>query len=198
MAPIALGSACYPVIGTCSSDRRRTGHGRLPDSLAMSPDPWRQRHCRSSRGDFEKNAQKHSSRYGSSGDAHGDIEPDRASRRLHRSAPAVATAAPPLRELRMGGLPRQGLRPVFWLAFSCSSPNSFKVFVAANANSIDSTVSNAPRSTLLFFSEDGFRAGPCLVTTMINASTSSAPRFSGITSPLWAKRSYESNQHQEA
>jgi hypothetical protein len=37
-----------------------------------------------------------------------------------------------------------------------------------------------------------------LVTTMINASTSSAPRFSGITSPLWAKRSYESNQHQEA
>jgi len=121
-----------PAIGTSSSDTRRKGHGRLPDIRAMSPEPWPQRHCRSSIGVVQNEgnhapSRKRTSRYGSGGDASGDIEPARTTRRWHCPAPAIARAAPPLRERRGGRLPPQGLRPVSWSAFSWSSPELFQV-----------------------------------------------------------------------
>jgi hypothetical protein len=94
----------------------------------MSPETWRQSHCRSSTGEVQnakRNQARHrkrTSRYGNSGDPSGDIEPDRATRRWHCSAPAVARAAPPLRERRVAQPPPPGLQPASWLAFSCSSP----------------------------------------------------------------------------
>jgi hypothetical protein len=94
----------------------------------MSPEPWRQSHCRSSIGEVQNakrnqaRRRKRTSRYGNSGDPSGDIEPDRATQRWHCPAPAVARAAPPLRERRVARPPPQGLQPVSWLAFSCSSP----------------------------------------------------------------------------
>ena len=91
----------------------------------MSPEPWQLRHCRSSSGEvqtaecIQAPRHKRTSRHGGGGDASGDIAPDRATRHWRRPAPAIARAAPPLRERRMELLPRQGLRPVSWLAFSC-------------------------------------------------------------------------------
>jgi hypothetical protein len=116
-APLASGPPCYRVIGTSSSDTRRTRHGRLPDILAKSPEPWRQRHCRSSSGEVQ-NAESpaprrmRTSRYGRHGDSSDDIEPARATRHWHCPAPAIAKVAPLLLEQRVEQLPRQRLRPV--------------------------------------------------------------------------------------
>ena len=146
-----LRSPCYSAIGTSSSERRWSRHGRLPDIPAMSPEPWQQSHCRSSSGEVQ-NARcnralrrKRTSRCGSGGDASADIEPARATRRCHCSAPA--RAAPLLRERRVGWLPPQGLRPVSWLALSCSSPEFIQVSWRRTATLLDTTVAGALRST---------------------------------------------------
>jgi hypothetical protein len=149
MAPLASGPPCYPAIGTSSSDSRWIGHGRLPDIPAMSPEPWQQSHCRSSSGEAPR--RKRTSRYGGGGDASGDIEPARATQRWHCSAPAIARAAPPLRERRVGWLLPQGLPPMSWLAFSCSSPEFIQVSWRRTATSLDSTVAGALRSTFCSF-----------------------------------------------
>jgi hypothetical protein len=190
MAPLASGPPCYPAIGTSNSDSRWTRHGRLPDILAMSPEPWQHRHCRSSSGEVQNaESRKRANRYGSGGDASGDIEPDRATRRWHCSAPAIARAAPPLRERRVGRPPPQGLRPVSWLASSCSSPKFIQVrgadrgFTRFNG---DSTVADALRSTFCSFRK--MRSGPGHAIGNNNDQrfhVIGPAIFPGITSPLW-------------
>jgi len=150
MAPLASGPLLQvrladPAIGTSSSGSRWIGHGRLPDILAMSPETWRQRHSRSSSAEVRiaqcnqaprrKRTSRYDSRYDNCGDSSGDIEPDRPTRRWHRLAPAIARAAPPLRERRVGRPLPQRLRPVSWLAFSCLSPEFIQVSRQRAANS---------------------------------------------------------------
>ena len=109
----------------------------------MSPETWRQRHSRNSIAAVriaERNQaprRKRTSRSDTDGDASGDIAPDRTTRRWHRPAPAIARAAPPLRERRVGRLPPQRLRPISWLAFSCLPPESIQVSRQRAANSLD-------------------------------------------------------------